>query len=275
MPIVSQHSFGKYCWADLSTTDPEAARKFYGDLMGWEFDSMYESENLIYSMILLDGKHVAGMGQLQPAQVEAGMPPVWNSYICVEDARAMAQKCESLGAQILAGPMDVFDSGVLVMLTDPKGAMFSLWQPKAHKGFQVMMEPGAYVWVELYAHNPTADADFYEAAFGWDLQADSNPQNPGYHIFHQAMGEGSAEWERRVAGVLQIRPEMGPVPPHWNVYFQVADVDASLQKALELGGEQLHPIVEVSTVRLVGIKDPQGAVFTIMQMAHVHAKSGD
>jgi len=270
MPTVARHSFGRYCWVDLGTTDPEAARRFYGDLMGWEFDDRYEAGNLVYTMILLDGRRVACMWQLHPPQLEAGVPPTWNSYVCVEDVWATARKCESLGAQNLAGPVDIFDFGVLATLTDPNGAVFWLWQPKAHTGFQVMMEPSSYLWVELYAHKPTEDAEFYKAAFDWNLDADSNPDNPGYYLFSQETREDSAEWERRVAGVLQIRPEMGPVPPHWNVYFQVADVDAALQKALDLGGEQLHPMVEIPRGgRLVGIKDPQGAVFTVMQMAHM------
>jgi len=139
MPTVARHSFGRYCWVDLGTTDPEAARRFYGDLMGWEFDDRYEAGNLVYTMILLDGRRVACMWQLHPPQLEAGVPPTWNSYVCVEDVWATARKCESLGAQILAGPVDIFDFGVLATLTDPNGAVFWLWQPKAHTGFQRMM----------------------------------------------------------------------------------------------------------------------------------------
>ena len=265
MPNMSQHAFGRYCWIDLATTDPEAAQSFYGALMGWEFDNMLNEGELIYSMIQLDGKHVAGMGQLQPPQLEAGMPPTWSSYVCVEDAGEMVKKCEALGAQTLAGPMDVFDSGVLAALADPNGAVFSLWQPKDHMGFQVMMEPNTYCWVELYANNPTEDAEFYKSAFGWGLAADPDPNHP-YLRFNQEVREGGDEWERQVAGVLQIQPDMGEVPPHWHVYFQVADVSASLQKALELGGEQIHPVIEMPKVKLVGIRDPQGAHFTLMQM---------
>ena len=62
MPTVSQHSFGKYCWVDLSTTDPESARTFYGDLMGWEFDNLYDNGNFVYSMILLDGQQWLAWG---------------------------------------------------------------------------------------------------------------------------------------------------------------------------------------------------------------------
>lgn len=267
MPIVSQHTFGRYCWVDLATTDPEAAQGFYGELMGWEFDNMYQDGELFYSMIQLDGKNVAGMGKLQPPQIEAGMPPVWSSYVCVEDAREMVKKCESLGAQALAGPMDIFDSGVLATLADPNGAVFSLWQPKQHIGFQVLMEPSAYFWVELYANNPTEDAEFYKNAFGWGLTADPDPSHP-YLRFNQEVREGGDEWERQVAGVLQIQPDMGEVPPHWHVYFQTADVDASLQKALSLGGKQIHPVIEMPKVKLVGITDPQGANLTVIQMDH-------
>ena len=50
------------------------------------------------------------------------------------------QKCDVAGGSSLwQGPMDIFDSGVLATMVDPGGAVFSMWQPKAHKGFQVMI----------------------------------------------------------------------------------------------------------------------------------------
>ena len=60
-------------------------------------------------------------------------------------------------------------------------------------------------------------------------------------MFNQEVREGGEEWERYVAGLLQIQPDMGPVPPHWNVYFQVADVDASLAKVLGTGRRATSP----------------------------------
>ena len=65
------------------------------------------------------------------------------------------------------------------------------------------------------------------------------------------------EREGHFAGVLQIQPELGPVPPHCNVYFHVTEVDASLQKAKELKGEQIYNIVDEPKVGLMGIRDPQ------------------
>ena len=270
MPTVAHHSFGKFCWVELATTDPTSAQDFYGSLLGWEFENRYEDGKLIYSMILLRDKHVAGMVQLPPQQNEVLLPPAWNPYVCVEDARATTKKCTSLGAQVLAGPKDIRDSGVMAALTDPDGVCFYLWQPKRLKGFQVIKESNCYLWVDRYAHDASEESEFYKAALGWDLDDVSSSGNPGYYMFSQPLEEGEDEWDLYLAGVLQLPPDQSSSLPHWNVYFQVADLDGSLHSALELGGKQLRPVVENAMGRLVGIQDPQGASLTIMQMAPLH-----
>ena len=35
MTTMTQHAAGMFCWCQIGTTDPEAARKFYGPLFGW------------------------------------------------------------------------------------------------------------------------------------------------------------------------------------------------------------------------------------------------
>lgn len=266
MPNMTEHEYGSFCWVDLSTTDPAAAKEFYSPLLGWEYEEQYFEGNLIYSMATSNGRLVGGLGQLQPDQLEAGMRPAWSSYVCVEDAEATVTRCQELGATVLQPPMQVFDSGVLAALMAPGGAPFCMWQPKAHKGMQVYMEPGAFSWTELYARDPEQDAEFYKNVFGWGLEKDQHPDNTGYYRFTRDLPEDAEPWQRYVAGLLTIQPEMGEVPPHWNVYFQVADVATSLSRALELGATQLHDLMDVPMVKLVGLCDPQGAVFTLMQM---------
>ena len=267
MHTFAQHSFGRICWVELATSDPAAAQEFYAALLGWDYEDGYEDGKFMYSMIRLGGKHVAGLLQQQAHPIEARLPSLWSPFVCVEDVRATTKKCVSLGAQVLAGPRAVFNSGVMAGLADPDGVWFSLWQPKTLKGFQVLKEPNSYLWADRYALNAPEDAEFYKAAFDWDLDDVSSPDNPGYYRFSQTVGGGIDEWDRYLAGVRQLRPGQSSSLPHWNVYFQVADLDVSLQKALELGGEQLRPMVENAMGRLVGIQDPQGASFTIMQMA--------
>ena len=57
---------------------------------------------------------------------------------------------------------------------------------------------------------------------------------------------------------------MGPVPPHWGVYFGVANVDGTTSKADSLGATILVPCTEIPDIgRFAVIQDPQGAVFGI------------
>ena len=144
--------------------------------------------------------------------------------------------------------------------------VFSLWQPKESYGISGDDGTQYLLLGRTLCQQPNwkmQSSTSQHSDGGWRQIPD--PNHP-YLRFNQEVREGGDEWERQVAGVLQIQPDMGEVPPHWHVYFQVADVSASLQKALELGGEQIHPVIEMPKVKLVGIRDPQGAHFTLMQM---------
>ena len=62
-------------------------------------------------------------------------------------------------------------------------------------------------------------------------------------------------------------PEMQGVPPHWGVYFQVADCDATAAKAAGLGGKLCfgpHDIAKVG--RFAAVQDPQGAGFSVIRL---------
>ena len=71
----TEYTPGTFCWTDLTTTDQEAAKAFYGELFGWEPDDRPVDEDTYYSMMRLDGKDVAAIAP-QPEQMrEAGAPP--------------------------------------------------------------------------------------------------------------------------------------------------------------------------------------------------------
>jgi hypothetical protein len=68
-------------------------------------------------------------------------------------------------------------------------------------------------------------------------------------------------------GMMQITPDMGPSPSHWNIYFAVADCDATVAKNAELGGGKIMGPNEVPGVgRFAILKDPQGAVFSVIKL---------
>ena len=67
--------------------------------------------------------------------------------------------------------------------------------------------------------------------------------------------------------MMAIRKEWGEVPCYWSIYFAVADLDASLAKAGDLGATVVAPPIEVAGVgRIAPLQDPQGGHFSIIQI---------
>ena len=71
--------------------------------------------------------------------------------------------------------------------------------------------------------------------------------------------------DRPVAGMMEIRPEWGPVPPNWSIYLAVADCDATIEKAVAMGASlEMEPMDIPDVGRMALLQDPQGAYFYVM-----------
>jgi len=53
------------------------------------------------------------------------------------------------------------------------------------------------------------------------------------------------------------------VPSYWSVYFKVDDVDATFQKAIELGAKEMVAPQDYPGGRFAIVSDPQGAMFAL------------
>src|SRR5437763_1911380 len=113
---------GTFCWTDLSTSDQAGAKEFYARLFGWEAEDLPVGDGMTYSMQRVDGKDVAAISQQQPQQRDAGVPPMWNSYVWVDSAD---QAGERAGTEH-AGPMDIGIAKISIV-ADPQGAIFALY----------------------------------------------------------------------------------------------------------------------------------------------------
>ena len=68
------------------------------------------------------------------------------------------------------------------------------------------------------------------------------------------------------AGMMAMNEQMKSmhVPPHWLLYFQTTDVDASATTAETNGAKLIVPPMDIPNVgRFSVIADPQGAVFAL------------
>jgi predicted enzyme related to lactoylglutathione lyase len=253
MPETAVYAPGTPAWADLSTTDPAAGKTFYSQLFGWQPQDLGPSAGN-YVIFRLDGKQVAALG---PVQTPGG-PPAWMVYIATDDAAATAKKVRDGGGTVAMEPMEVMDQGSMAVFQDPIGAFFAVWQPAKMKGFDVTNQPNSFTWVELNARGVENTKPFYKKVFGWgDKSSPMGEGQPSYtewQLGAESVG-GGMEWQEMPPGV----------PPHWLVYFAVADPDATAKKATELGGKVNVAPQDFPGGRFAVISDPQGAVFGILR----------
>jgi len=243
---------GTPSWVDVSTSDLGASGAFYSKLFGWEAEDQGADAGH-YTMFRMRGLNVAGMGQ----RMDENQPPAWTTYVTVRDADATVAKVREAGGAVFMEPMDVLDVGRMAVLADPTGAVFALWQPRAHQGAQLANEPDTFCWNELNTRDTAAAIPFYEAVFGWT--AETNQMGPMTYT----------EWKvdgRTVAGMMDMPPDVpAEVPAHWLVYFAVSDCDATVANATSLGATTFMPPTDIPPGRFAVLGDPQGAVFAVIK----------
>jgi predicted enzyme related to lactoylglutathione lyase len=195
---------------------------------------------------------------------ESGAPPVWNSYVFVDDADAVAAAAEAAGGTVVMPAMDVMESGRMVMVAAPDGAVIGAWQPLEHQGAEAFDRPGAVTWNELQSRDLAAARDFLSEVFGWGW--DRQPGEMEYWVAHvgssadDTASEGGTHDE--VGGAMNM-PDGVPLsaPSMWVVYFGVDDCDLSAAHVTELGGSLFLPPMEMGPGRFAGASDPAGAMF--------------
>jgi predicted enzyme related to lactoylglutathione lyase len=252
MGLRESYTPGTFSWSDLATTDPEGAKAFYGELFGWEAEDMPVGDGVFYSMMRRDGRNAAAIAPQPQQQREAGVPPIWQSYVTVESADATAERVKELGGTVHAPAFDVLEAGRMAVLQDPQGAFFLAWEPRRHIGAGVVNAPGALAWNELNTTDIEAAGAFYSGVFGWTISPFEGSPEPYLAIKN---GEGNNGG---------IRPASSPgMPPAWLVYFGIEDLDAALESIERLGGAKHAGPIDIGMARIAVVADPQGAVFAL------------
>jgi predicted enzyme related to lactoylglutathione lyase len=108
---------------ELSTTDPAAAKAFYGKLFDWKMEDM-PMPGGAYTMIQ-PGQGTGGGLMKHPVP---GAPSAWLAYVDVADIKGATAKAQSLGATVLKDVTEVAGMGWFSVILDPTGAALGLWQ---------------------------------------------------------------------------------------------------------------------------------------------------
>lgn len=244
--------YGQPCWADHGAPDADASRAFYAAVMDWQPTAGHPDFGG-YGTAMSGDDAVAGMG---PCMGEA--PPWWTLYFATDDSVATAAAITANGGTVFVPPHPVGDFGTLTIAQDVTGAVFGLWEAGTTAGFDATGRAGAWAWCDLRTPEPDTAREFYGAVFGWEFAAVPMAGDE-YTTFTPRGGSAPAGG---------VGPMMGhdDAPPHWLNYFAVADVDASLAKAVELGGTSLAPAFDTPFGRMAPMLDMAGVPLVIMTL---------
>lgn len=117
---------GALSWNELQTRDPDAAKRFYADVFGWQADTHEMGPGFEYTEWKHNGGTVGGMmamGESIPAEI----PPHWLVYFGTDDADAAVAKITELGGSIAVPPTTI-PAGRFAVATDSQGSAFAVFQ---------------------------------------------------------------------------------------------------------------------------------------------------
>src|SRR5215212_5977117 len=231
---------GVPCWVDTLQPDPTSAVGFYAELFGWEVENRTAADSpRKYFVCKLRGRAVAGVGS-RPSE---GVPSDWYTYVRVDSVEEAAAKAVEAGGSVVLEPFDWLDGGRVAMIADHAGAVLCVLEPGAHRGAQLVNEPGAWAMSVLNTCDVEGSKRFYETVFGWGTETfdagggeltiwrlpgyvGGGPEQPVPRDMVAAMapitGEGFSDVSQTGLHPLLVRA-VEDVGPHWTVNFWTPD----------------------------------------------------
>jgi predicted enzyme related to lactoylglutathione lyase len=238
------------------TTDVEAAKAFYTEVIGWTVKGGEGAEP--YYMWTVGERPVGGLMTLPPEARQYGAPPHWLGYLGTPDVDATVGQAQQLGASVLVPTQEIPGVGRFAIVADPQRAALGVFA-MANEMPSVPPEPGDITWNELNSTDWESAWKFYSELFGWtETEAmDMGPEAGTYFMFKDASADSS------IGGMSNMAKAQG-LPAHWLFYVTVADLEAALERVKGNGGKVLNGPMEVpGGDRVAQCMDPQGALFAL------------
>ena len=120
--VFSPDAEQRVSWNELSTADPAAARRFYGELFGWTSDDfMPMGEYGEYRFLAHAGQTIGAVCGVMP-----GGSGGWRYYVQVPSISTAIEAVKAGGGTITVGPHEVPGGDQIIIGNDPQGAEFAL-----------------------------------------------------------------------------------------------------------------------------------------------------
>jgi predicted enzyme related to lactoylglutathione lyase len=255
MAVATSTLLGRPVWYELMTTDMKAAESFYKTVVGWTTEP-FPGAGQPYTALNRSGGVSIGGIMNRPPGMQA--PPFWAMYVAVPKLEDAVAQITRRGGKTHTEVISIKDVGRMQLMMDPQGAAFYIIEPaSSEQRPEAPPEVGDASWHELMTTDADAALKFYQEVFHWQLDQTMDMGEMGkYLIFKRPTGHGM------IGGIMNKTPQMANVPPNWQIYFRVPDVDAAAERIKAAGGKILNGPMDVPDGdRIVNAMDPQGAAF--------------
>lgn len=231
-PTDERHN-GKVVWRDLLTNTPEASRRFYGELFGWEFEQPRVFVGVgggdAYMLIRHNGELIGGMVDTNALGKTENISQ-WITTISVSDIDAAVGRVAGAGGKVINAPESIGDRGRMAVVEDSTGALFAMIQAQGGDPADSEAVQNGWLWDELWTSNVDTATGFYQTVFGFEHK-DHAVENAdrNYRVLQYG--------DKPRAGVL--KNPFGDERPVWVNYIRVVDPSAVTARVEELGGRVL------------------------------------
>jgi len=245
---------GKFVWAELFTSDPASASKFYSGVFGWTAVTL-EQHGVAYT-VFSNGNHpIAG---LRKRSSSAGSHlSRWISYIAVADIGSALSTATKAGGEVRAQAREFPSIGSQAIITDNEGSPIGLLHSSSGDSPDEEPAPGEWNWFHLFVKNPQAAANFYRQVFNYEVAPDARSQKSNELLF------ASESFNR---GGVSVLPDREDAKPGWLGVIRVANLDQTLARVPTLGGEvMVAPHDAAYGSRFAVIADPTGGSIGVVE----------
>jgi predicted enzyme related to lactoylglutathione lyase len=237
-PTGERHG-GKIIWHDLLTHTPEASRRFYGELFGWEFENppgTFGFSGGGYTLIRHNGRLIGGMIDTNALNNRTDISQ-WIMVMSVDDVDHAAARFENSGGKILTPPTDMTHRGRISVVADAEGALLALLQTRDGDPVDGEPEVGGFLWDELWSRQIDSAGRFYGDVGGYEVDGMSTEEDSPEQNYRLLARGGKPR-----AGIM-TNPLEG-LDPVWVNYLRVTDPAAITARVEELGGHILIDVVD-------------------------------